>query len=253
MSDEICKFLQWDSDFFGKRIARYQGESLCPDTARAAREFCLQNRIECLYLLLNNDPSTLATAQTYGLEEVDVRTTFQREVTKSFPSGSHHIRQARSEDLPALCAIARASHKDSRFYSDPAFPNERCDAMYETWIQRSVEGWADKVLVADIGDVTGYVTCNLSGTTGSIGLIAVQESYRGRGFGRELVEAALSLFHSEKMLIAEVITQGGNLVAQSLYERCGFQVKSRRSWFHAWNFQQSRSIKRSDAQIPHTV
>jgi GNAT superfamily N-acetyltransferase len=50
------------------------------------------------------------------------------------------------------------------------------------------------VLVAEIvdGRPAGYVSCHLAERTGSIGLIAVDESARGAGLGVDLARAAIA-------------------------------------------------------------
>ena len=54
-----------------------------------------------------------------------------------------------SGSAPRFGQSQRDSHRDSRFYYDPGFPNQRCDELYETWIDRSCHGYADTVLVAE--------------------------------------------------------------------------------------------------------
>ena len=72
----------------------------------------------------------------------------------------------------------RRATAQTRFYADPRFPDERCDDLYDVWITRSAEGWADAVLVAEHdGRPAGYVSCHADAGAGrgSIGLIAVAE------------------------------------------------------------------------------
>ena len=109
------------------------------------------------------------------------------------------MRHAVDADVPALRAIASHSHQASRFYADPGFPLERCDALYAEWIERSVrEDLADAVLVAAEGSqALGYVTCSVDALgVGQIGLFAVAREARGRGYGGQLVQAALGLVSS---------------------------------------------------------
>ena len=125
--------------------------------------------------------------------------------------------------------IARRSHRDSRFYHDPAFDRVRCDELYATWIRRSCQGWADTVLVAtDHGQPAGYLTRKGN----SIGLVAVADRARGRGLGTQLVQAAQRYFYSSGAAYAEVVTQGRNQAARELYLRCGFRVVNAQHWYH---------------------
>jgi hypothetical protein len=79
-----------------------------------------------------------------------VRVELERALVPAPAPVDPRVRPAESRDLPALRAIARTSHHDSRFYCDARFSRARCDALYETWIEKSCQGGAAAVLVADL-------------------------------------------------------------------------------------------------------
>jgi dTDP-4-amino-4,6-dideoxy-D-galactose acyltransferase len=134
-----------------------------------------------------------------------------------------------------LAAIARISHRDTRFYFDREFSNDRCDDLYETWIRNSCAGYADAVLVADAGQTAGYITCHLdSNSEGRIGLVAIGSSFQGQHLGSELVNAALNWFATKGVSRVSVVTQGRNVAAQRLYQVCGFRTASTRVVYHRW-------------------
>ena len=57
----LCRLLAWDSEFFGKRIARAYTERINEDLLREITDWCAENRIDCLYLLAaSNDPATIS-------------------------------------------------------------------------------------------------------------------------------------------------------------------------------------------------
>jgi dTDP-4-amino-4,6-dideoxy-D-galactose acyltransferase len=237
MHREVCKELPWDSEFFGVRVAQYLGQTLTEASRAAALAFCRERQIDCLYLLLADGPVTEAAARSCSFQHVDTRLTLERTLADLTVCGeTPRIRTAEPGDLKVLREIARISHRDSRFYSDPNFERSRCDALYEKWIERSVDGWADRTLVAVAGGrPSGYITCHLSeGKVGSIGLFAVAEDARGKGLGKQLIAAALAYFHDCSMDTARVVTQLRNVAARQIYERCGFTLQSAQSWFHAW-------------------
>jgi dTDP-4-amino-4,6-dideoxy-D-galactose acyltransferase len=233
-----CERLGWDSEFFGRRIARVTSPTL--DAAQMSRviEWCRVESIECLYLLSDSaDTATANLAAQNGFNLVDIRVTLEAAVETRHPSGTvDAIRPAIPEDVPALREIARVSHRDSRFYQDPNFTDAQCDALYETWIDKSCAGYADVVLVEKVdGRATGYVSCHSSGTAPArIGLFAVAPGARGRGVGRGLVGEALRWFHEHGASRVSVVTQGRNVAAQRLYQRAGFQTVSLALWHHRW-------------------
>lgn len=146
------------------------------------------------------------------------------------------IRPAVPADLAALRAIARVSHRESRFYHDGTFPAARCDLLYETWIEKSCSGYADAVLVTELDErPVGYVTCHRRAAgVGQIGLFAVAPDSQGKGLGGALLAHALGWFAGHGLGEATVVTQGRNAAAQRLYQRCGFLTKAVELWYHQW-------------------
>jgi dTDP-4-amino-4,6-dideoxy-D-galactose acyltransferase len=236
MQKKLYNPLPWDSEFFGLRIARYASDHLTDEAALEALESCRREGIDCLYLLLADDAESLAAAEHAHLQAVDARLTLARPLAGPAAASPYLIRPADPSDLPLLRDIARSAHHDSRFYNDPHFDRARCDALYETWIERSCQGFASRTLVAEIeGAPAGYISCHLSDAgQGSIGLFAVASHARGNGVGGALIRSSLAYFHQAGMRTAQVVTQERNKLAQHTYERNGFAVLSRQLWFHSW-------------------
>lgn len=238
-----CELLTWDTGFFGFRIARVLGNRL---TRRAAKEidlWCQEREIGCLYFLADaDDPDTAKAAEENSFRLVDVRITFVHRVASVglVPDSlvrTAVVRPACPKDMPMLQTIARDSHFDTRFFQDVNFPRHLSQALYETWIRVSCEGYADQVLVAEHESIpTGYVTCHVdrSERVGRIGLLAVSRRDRGLGLGFELVRNALEWFAIQGMQQVRVVTQETNHAAQRLYERCEFSARGRELWYHKW-------------------
>ena len=218
------ELLDWDSEFWGVRVARVE-DADADDWARA-------NAVDVAYLLVDgSDAAAAQRAEQRGFRVMDVRVELEVSPVRS----EQPVRKHREADIELLRAIARTSHEDTRFYADPGFPRERCGALYDTWIRRSCEGWADVVLVADReGRPAGYVAMHRRGGSGSIGLIGVDAAARGRGVGEALVRGALDWCAREGLERCSVVTQGRNVAAQRLFQRCGFRTSSVALWFHKW-------------------
>jgi len=239
---EPCEFLPWDSEFFGLRIGRVRASRLEAPGVVKILEWCTANAIQCLYLLADSDhAATVRLAEDNGFRLVDVRVTLEANLRKrpACPGdkGDSSIRLSRPADLADLQAIARICHTDSRFYYDGHFSRSSCDALYETWIRRSCEDYADAVLVAESeGRPVGYVSCHLPRSTaqGQIGLVGLAAEARGQGLGQRLVAGALDWFAQQGIEEVSVVTQGRNVAAQRLYQRCGFLTRSIQLWYHRW-------------------
>ena len=234
--DPICEVLEWDSHFFGCRIARLEQSRLLQKSMQAALEWCSLNQIDCLYFAAaSDDDETVAIAEANDFHLVDVRITLEVQLDAA-PPKQHSVRPFDESDLPMLTDIAAASHYDSRFYYDRRFPRPRVDDLYRIWIERSCRGWADRVFVAESnGKPVGYVSCHLHAPdTGSIGLLAVSSDRRGARIGESLVKAALGFFFENGRANATVVTQGRNIASQRLYQRCGFITESVLWYYHRW-------------------
>jgi dTDP-4-amino-4,6-dideoxy-D-galactose acyltransferase len=211
--------------------------------------WCREESIDCLYALTPaDDMSAVRIMEERSFRLVDVRTTYEVEVARELASARARelgqpprarapaIRSAREADVPALRAIAAASHTDSRFYADERFERARCDELYATWIEKSCRGWADAVFVAEHdGRAAGYVTCHArAARRGEIGLLGVDAAAHGRGLGRALVAAALGWFAERDIERASVVTQARNVAAQRLYQSSGFRTSAVELWHHRW-------------------
>jgi ribosomal protein S18 acetylase RimI-like enzyme len=234
---EAAERLAWDSAFFGVSIGRVAGtRPTGEDLARALR-WASDASIDCLYLLADaGDPAAVRAAEAHGFSLADIRVTLDRPAAG--PSGGEDggIRAARVEDVPGLAAIARASHRNTRFHRDTRFDARRADEMYAVWIERAVKGeLADRVWVVDEGNgPAGYLAAARGDASASIGLVAVDAACRGRGYGERLVGAVLRWAAAAGAARISVVTQGQEPSALRFYERAGFTTRRVQLWYHYW-------------------
>jgi len=239
MDSPLCQLLPWDTSFFGLNIARLRPCRLTRESLAAALDWCRSQQVRCLYFLADfDDRETLGLAESAGFGLVDMRLTFARDVPAAGGATGPDagIRLFQDADAAPLKVIAGRSHRDSRFFFDGHFPEDRSVALFETWIERSCGGWAQAVLVAEAdGVAAGYCTCHIDDRgLGSIGLIAIAEHAQGRGLGAGLVRASLSFFRQRGAARAKVVTQARNIPAQRLYQKMGFVTESAQLWYHKW-------------------
>ncbi len=241
MQSDLVEFLPWDSEFFGCRIARVRPGPVDAAASGKILEWCAAEAIECLYFLA--DPMSaeaVAWAEASGFGLLDIRTTlcFDFQVVQpAVPpaAGAARVAPFEPDDLPALRRIARVSHHDSRFYWDPNLRAKSAD-LFETWIVKSTETFADLVLVARIENAAaGYITLNYAAPNDNgIGLFAIGPDARSRGVGRQLLHCGLEWLRSRGAVESRVVTQGRNRGALRLYQRAGFRVDSLDLWYHLW-------------------
>ena len=237
----LCEHLEWDTEFFGVRIGRVVPQTLSAEELKEVLAWVSNERIDCLYFLCDaTEIRASALVQQSGFLLTDVRLTLEtvvKPLTEPRASGGGGIRMATSADVDALKVIASKSYVMTRFYADPHFSPEQCAALYQTWIEKSCAGFADAVLVASApnGEVVGYVTCHApEKSQGHIGLVAVAPQARREGWSRSLLGAALDWCAGRGCGKITVVTQGGNVDAQCLYQRFGFVTRRVQFWFHYW-------------------
>lgn len=231
-----CELLTWDTDFFGIRIANVIVTEFDQTTFAVIDSWCVDNAIDCLYLLISGDNNAVKhQAQLNGYRLYDVRVTLENRNFAVY-TVQENIREFVPSDLEHLRKIAGYSFTDSRFYADPCFDNEKADELYRVWISKECDGGAEQVFVAEDegGTIQGFITCRLKHASGTISLVAVAENARGQSVGYKLVTHALHWFKEHNAQSVDVVTQGANVTAQRLYQRCGFLTKTVQFRYHKW-------------------
>jgi GNAT superfamily N-acetyltransferase len=200
--------------------------------------WCANERVAVAYL--NLSPSELDVASEavgLGFEIVELRVVLGLN-SQPEPPLAVDIRPATSEDIPVLEDIASTAYRGiTRFYEDTGFPRSQCDELYRVWIRRSIEGWADFVLVADHGDgPVGYTSGHVDRSTGTarVGLLGVAQEARGSGVGRQL--AIAHAIQSGQLGITRLRfpTQASNDAILRLLAGLGWTLHGASIWLHKW-------------------
>ena len=248
---------EWDSSFFGISIAQVTAKRPTANELAEAVRAADHASIDCLYFLAEaEDGTAIRAAEATGFSLVDIRLTLDCQTAlahdKDAPRrkqsaddeiaprpprlSAGEIRPARPADIPRLKELARLSHRNTRFHQDPHFDRRLSDELYAIWIEQSVGGeLADIVWVVDVnGAPGGYLTAKSDDDRGSIGLVAVDETCRGRGYGDALLSAALTWAAEGGLSCLSVVTQGRNAAAARFYQRAGFLTRAVELWYHRW-------------------
>jgi ribosomal protein S18 acetylase RimI-like enzyme len=143
------------------------------------------------------------------------------------------IRSATRAELPVVAELAgrlvRMHHAEdaTRF-----FLPERVEAGYERWLGRELERAEARVLVADDGGrIVGYSYGALEerdwnlllDAHGAVHDLYVADDARGRGVGKQLLEAMLAELEglgAERVVLSTMV---GNETAQRLFRAAGFR------------------------------
>jgi ribosomal protein S18 acetylase RimI-like enzyme len=237
-----CELLEWDSEHFGFPIAKVVAHTLTESSVDEIDAWCIDQGIRCLYFVAGPDDSeTSRLAAAGGFQVVDVRITTRRsyEGLLDLDHGPEEvtIREATDADLKYARQLAARSHRISRFYFDGRFPKDRCDALYEAWVERAARDPERRLFIPVVdGEPVGYYVLPPVGpdAEGHGELVAIDERHRGKGWARAMYFGVY-----EQLAARGVRTQRGaysyrNLTAIRLHEKIGFRIAEVQVWHHKW-------------------
>lgn len=204
--------------------------------AQALAEIDAAGVVAVHWLVGSDDDPRVRLAEGAGFHLVDQRMTLEWRDGASVDPVSG-VRNASSDDVPELVAIARSAYRLSRFYSDGNYPLERCDDLYEAWLRRCWREAPEHLLVAPAGTgIGGFIACrrDARASEGRIELLGTAAEHRGEGLASALVRAAQQRLVAAGARGIRVVTQGRNVAAQRLYQAAGFRTVALELWYHAW-------------------
>jgi hypothetical protein len=242
----LYKRLQWDSDFFQFGVAFLTSRYLTENIARLVNLGISDQRdIRLIEYLCNcHDAKSVTVAERENFHFVDIRLTFENDLSRSqedssnrIPSG-YSINKAVEADIPELEKMADSLYLDSRYYFDSNFEQPKVNEFYLGWLRKAVRGQFDDycyVLRGTTGIPLAFCTIreDLNATV-NIGLVGANSGNGFKGMGSVLLEGVLSDLRKEGWSKVVVVTQGRNYRAQRLYQRNGFLTRKTELWYHKW-------------------
>lgn len=237
MTEAPGQMLDWDSEFFGVRIAKIEGAHLTDEIVAQVLQWSSDHKVACLYFLCAaDDDRSVGIAEQNGFHLVDVRVELSWRANAVTNDSKTEVRRFQPSDLPQLQEIASGAYQSTRFYYDHHFSPAKSSKLYREWVTKSCEARADVVFVAPHQEaIDGFITCQLeSPQRGRIGLVGVNEAARGAGIGQALVKAAQRYFSDQGVDEVFVVTQGRNIAAQRLYQSNDFRSCATHLWYHKW-------------------
>jgi dTDP-4-amino-4,6-dideoxy-D-galactose acyltransferase len=231
--------LNWDTDFFGYRIVSVRPQGLTEKESQGIIPQLRKENVRVAYCFVDpGDRNSIKIIQNLSGKLVDEKITFCSKSRKLASYDGYESVKPYQSDFPSekLIDLALQSGIYSRFKTDPNFKNNEFEKLYTEWIIKSVKKeLADEVFVSYSGiEEKGFVTAETKDNKGIIGLVAVDESERGKSIGKKLMNAALDYYYKRNIEIVEVATQKANEGACRFYKAIGFEIKSIVNVYHLW-------------------
>jgi len=236
------ELLAWDSTLFGFPVAAILQDQLQTGALEAIPAQLHAAGVRLAYVSVPaTDVPTIQRLEALGGRLVDRKRRYRKQLLSPAPmpetleSGMGH------PCTPEFTALARSSGEYSRFRTDPNIPSGIFEALYDTWIRRSLAAEiAEEVLVQKSGPTpVGLVSLSVAQEEGVIGLLAVGPAHRRQGVGRQLIVGAEAWCSARQVTTLAVVTQRDNSPACGLYTACGFELVSEEAVFHWWLGQTS--------------
>ena len=231
------EFLTWDSDFFGFRVERIRVPAQCDGSLAPMSDVIARSSARLTYVsvpaILERRDEIARMLLACGGVHYGSRVTLRKTIAPSRPDVRNLASPAIATRLTeALFELAYASGHCSRFARDPMLASS-FRMMYRKWLERDFA--AGRVFVSPGEEAPeGMATVSVRDGTGKIGLVAVRTDCRRKGHGTNLMRMVDAWLSSQGVGVCEVVTQGENAAALSLYRATGFESVSKEEIWHVW-------------------
>ncbi|MBE0675163.1 MAG: hypothetical protein IH591_10915 [Bacteroidales bacterium] len=234
----VWRILPWDSAYFNRKIIRI--DFILPDhdssdiIGRAVSRFTGEFAGERDYIFINipcEDMNLIQGLSRTGFRLVETRLNYFFTAFDGAARPPVPVRRAGIKDIPVLRDIAmRMRNRYDRVHADPAFEPGVEDAYLGTFIEQSVKGFADMVIVPDLpgGEPFGFLAANnpekvLSYNIAKLVLAAV-DSRDHQGWLGHLLSGVIDELRKQETDILTTITQASNRPAIRTWEKAGFKL-----------------------------
>lgn len=233
--------LEWDSRFFAVPTFRVDYTTWPEGTgyaalgaAFAALRHALAQANEAFYLFAEvpcEDTAVIAGMGSAAWRLIETRITCYRDDLQRFEPGTRHaVRSATLDDIPALrqAAIEMVNHFD-RFHADDFFTAQESASFLGTFIENSVKGFADEVLVPGEGPANAFLTGNYVASPPALArrkigrMVLSAVSTERRGWYVRLIGELSQKFKEKGIDTALMTTQATNRAVLRVWERHGYR------------------------------
>ena len=224
---KFVKSLDWDSDFFGIRTGSLNADNI---PLAQLTGLLAGTDLDLVYLFKKNtSPDEKAAISRLGGIFVGERVCLRKHLEGCCPSGDVVGVSKVSDELLELAYLSGAL---SRFNKD-CHLRKFFKPMYHVWLEKDLNNGGVFVWPSE-SNPKGMASVHVEGDVGRIGLVSVSESVRRKGVGRKLLNSVCEWLFLRGVLFCDVVTQGDNAAALSLYVNSGFSITSRLEIYHVW-------------------
>ena len=239
MYHNLYKSLIWDSSFFGYKVAQIITSDISAADLLNLLGYLKLNQFRLVYWYINPESiSQNQLARKYGGTWIDEKVTYRKHLsnTNNRAANSYISSFSDSSITAELEQLSLQSGAYSRFKRDPNFQNQEFERLYKIWPLKFLENSPGRNLLVyqQQHKIYGFIAIESQTQTGSISLLAVNESVRRRGIGQQLLQEAFRKFQIWNCLEVQVNTQKLNQAACKFYEKNKFEITQIQNIYHFW-------------------
>ncbi len=230
--------LEWDSNFLKFNVAKVSLKITDVDINEII-EKAKKQKIKLIYFFINPDNKYFIKKiiNEKGLL-VDEKITFSQSILNdeiTFIDSNIELYKD-NKITKELIDIAIQTAEFSRFRVDKNFDEDLYKKMYTIWIENSIyKKMANTIYVYKIKNkINGLITLKDKKHTGTISLIGVNNTERGKNIGSKMIKTAIIYYKNKNIKEIEVVTQKANKLACKFYEKNNFSIKSVQNIYHLW-------------------
>ncbi|MCV2231493.1 GNAT family N-acetyltransferase [Acholeplasma manati] len=179
----------------------------------------------------STDLNAMYNFQKAGFYVVDCLVTYEYDKNNAKPISDEYSvsfkENVTQHEIVELASIARSVFKIDRFHSDPNLKTELADKYYYQWVINSFNGFSDGAIVPVIDGkpvaFTTYKINNVSESTSTMVLSAVNPNYMGKGIYHNMIQKGTQylLQFSSKIRVG---TQVDNIAVQRTWQKIGYKM-----------------------------
>jgi dTDP-4-amino-4,6-dideoxy-D-galactose acyltransferase len=228
---EKFKNLSYDSQLFGYKVAELININDKYELLDILRYLKENNYKLCYYFVENDFDEKNKWIESCNGYLIDVKVTLRKSLV-NVDVKDNEIKIYESHYLSDdLISLALQSGSYSRYKRDKLFVNNEFYNLYYDWIRKSV----DYVLIYENSNkIVGMATIKINMPDAVIGLIAVDNNFKGKGIGRKLLQKVDFIAKTNMCEKIIVSTQELNVEALNFYQKNMYEIFSKKYVYHFW-------------------
>ncbi|MCE3269382.1 MAG: hypothetical protein K0R49_1636 [Burkholderiales bacterium] len=238
-SEVFFRHLKWDSDFFN--VPTYKIEYLytspqAKNSAIALDDFFnfLNEKHEKFYTFAeipSEDVETIIGLTATGYTLIETRLTYFHDQIQKFESARRYpTRQANEGDIPTLKTTAiEAVNIYDRFHADQFFSSDMADNFLAKYVENSVLGYADEVMIPADGNANSFLTANYISSPNCLSnkkiakMVLSAVAPERRGWYVKLISEMSLKFKEKEIDVAFMTTQSTNRAVLKVWHSFGYR------------------------------